>query len=142
VCVFNALTLLQVERGTPGLSAPKINGKFSLRASITGSIALEDVAVPASAQLPLAVGLKGPFACLTSARYGIAWGALGAAESCLHTARNYTVERHQFGAPLAANQLLQRKLADATTEIALGLSACARVGRLLESGNAAPEMVS
>ena len=131
-----------VERDAPGLSAPKIEGKGALRASTTGMIFLEDVRVPAGARLPGARGLGGPFGCLNNARYGIAWGALGAAHACVDVARSYTLERKQFGAPLAANQLVQKKLADATTEIALGLQGCARVGRLLEQGRASPEMIS
>ncbi|XP_040469221.1 glutaryl-CoA dehydrogenase, mitochondrial isoform X1 [Falco naumanni] len=131
-----------IERGTPGLSTPKIEGKFSLRASVTGMIVMEDVKVPEENLLPNAVGLAGPFGCLTQARYGIAWGALGAAEACLETARQYVLERNQFGGPLARNQLVQKKLADMVTEIALGLQACLRLGRLKDEGRAAPEMVS
>ncbi|XP_051631936.1 glutaryl-CoA dehydrogenase, mitochondrial isoform X1 [Manacus candei] len=131
-----------VERGTPGLSTPGIEGKFSLRASPTGLIVLDDVEVPQGNLLPKAVGLAGPFGCLTQARYGIAWGALGAAESCLETARQYVLDRKQFGGPLARNQLVQRKLADMVTEIALGLHACLRLGRLKDQGRASPEMVS
>ncbi|XP_055649167.1 glutaryl-CoA dehydrogenase, mitochondrial [Falco peregrinus] len=131
-----------IERGTPGLSTPKIEGKFSLRASATGMIVMEDVKVPEENLLPNAVGLAGPFGCLTQARYGIAWGALGAAEACLETARQYVLERNQFGGPLARNQLVQKKLADMVTEIALGLQACLRLGRLKDEGRAAPEMVS
>ena len=125
-----------------GLSAPTIEGKFSLRASITGEIVMDDVFVPEANLLPNVKGLKGPFGCLNRARYGIAWGALGAAEFCWHAARNYTLERKQFGRPLAANQLIQKKLADMQTEIALGLQACLRVGRLMDEGRAAPEMIS
>ncbi len=131
-----------VERDAPGLSAPKIEGKGALRASTTGMIFLEDVKVGAGARLPGARGLGGPFGCLNNARYGIAWGALGAAHACVDVARAYTLERKQFGAPLAANQLVQKKLADATTEISLGLQGCLRVGRLLEQGRASPEMIS
>mmetsp|Transcript_3050 Transcript_3050/g.4680 ORF Transcript_3050/g.4680 Transcript_3050/m.4680 type:complete len:464 (+) Transcript_3050:122-1513(+) len=131
-----------IEKGTPGIEAPKIQGKFSLRASSTGMIFMEDVRVPASNLLPNVVGLKGPFGCLNNARYGIAWGVLGAAEFCMHTARQYTLDRKQFGHPLAANQLIQKKLADMSTEIALGRQACLQVGRLMESGNAAPDMIS
>ncbi|XP_064258139.1 glutaryl-CoA dehydrogenase, mitochondrial [Passer domesticus] len=131
-----------VERGTPGLSTPKIEGKFSLRASTTGMILLDDVEVPEENVLPEAEGLAGPFGCLTQARYGIAWGALGAAEACLETARQYVLDRKQFGGPLARNQLVQRKLADMVTEITLGLHACLRLGRLKDEGRAAPEMVS
>jgi len=131
-----------LERGTKGLSAPKIEGKFSLRASITGSIVMEDVSVPEDSLLPHVKGLKGPFGCLNSARYGIAWGALGAAEFCWHTARQYVLDRKQFGRPLAATQLIQKKLADMQTEITLGLQACLRLGRLKDDGRWAPEMVS
>jgi len=131
-----------LEKGMQGLSAPKIEGKFSLRASITGEIVMDDVAVPEDNLLPGASGLGGPFGCLNSARYGIAWGALGAAEFCWHAARTYTIQRHQFGRPLAATQLVQKKLADMQTEIALGLHACLRLGRLKDQGRAAPEMVS
>ena len=119
-----------------------IEGKFSLRASITGEIVMDEVFVPEANLLPNVKGLKGPFGCLNRARYGIAWGALGAAEFCWHAARNYTLERKQFGRPLAANQLIQKKLADMQTEIALGLQACLRVGRLMDEGRAAPEMIS
>ena len=125
-----------------GLAAPKIEGKMSLRASITGEIVMDDVFVPAENLLPGVNGLKGPFGCLNKARYGIAWGALGAAEFCWHAARRYTLERKQFGRPLAQNQLIQKKLADMMTEIALGLQGCLRVGRLLDEGKAAPEMIS
>lgn len=131
-----------LEKGMPGLEAPKIEGKFSLRASTTGMIFMDDVAVPAANQLPLARGLSGPFSCLNSARFGISWGALGAASFCLETARQYTLDRKQFGAPLASNQLVQKKMADMSTEIALGLQACYRVGQLLDAHQAAPEMVS
>ncbi|KAM4880223.1 glutaryl-CoA dehydrogenase isoform 2-T3 [Sylvia borin] len=123
-----------VERGTPGLSTPKIEGKFSLRASATGMILMDDVEVPEENVLPDAQGLAGPFGCLTQARYGIAWGALGAAEACLETVRQYVIDRKQFGGPLARNQLVQKKLADMMTEIALGLHACLRLGRLKDEG--------
>jgi glutaryl-CoA dehydrogenase len=131
-----------LEKGMKGLSTPKIEGKFSLRASITGEIVMDGVLVPEENLLPNVKGLKGPFGCLNRARYGIAWGALGAAEFCWHAARTYTLERRQFGRPLAANQLIQKKLADMQTEIALGLQACLRVGRLMDEGRAAPEMIS
>ncbi len=131
-----------LEKGMKGLSAPKIEGKFSLRASITGQIAMDEVHVPEDALLPEAAGLKGPLGCLTKARYGIAWGALGAAEFCWHAARAYTLERKQFNRPLAATQLVQLKLADMMTEITLGLEACLRVGRLMDQHRATPEMVS
>jgi len=131
-----------LEKGMQGLAAPKIEGKFSLRASITGQIFMENVFVPEENLLPNVKGLRGPFGCLNKARYGIAWGALGAAEFCWHAARNYTLERKQFGRPLAANQLIQKKLADMQTEITLGLHACLRLGRLMDEGEWAPEMVS
>ena len=131
-----------LDKGMKGLTAPKIEGKMSLRASITGEIVMDDVFVPAENLLPGVSGLKGPFGCLNKARYGIAWGALGAAEFCWHAARQYTLERRQFGRPLAQNQLIQKKLADMMTEIALGLQGCLRVGRLLDEGKAAPEMIS
>jgi len=131
-----------LEKGMKGLSAPKIEGKFSLRASVTGEIVMDDVFVPEDNLLPGAEGLKGPFGCLNRARYGISWGALGAAEFCWHAARNYTLERKQFGKPLAANQLIQKKLADMQTEIALGLQGCLRLGRLMDEGQAAPEAIS
>jgi glutaryl-CoA dehydrogenase len=131
-----------VERGTKGFSTPKIEGKFSLRASITGGIVLEDCLVPETALLPNVAGLKGPFGCLNRARYGIAWGAMGAAEFCWHAARQYTLDRKQFGRPLAANQLIQKKLADMQTEIALGLQGALRLGRMMDEGTAAPEAVS
>jgi glutaryl-CoA dehydrogenase len=131
-----------LERGMKGLSAPKIEGKFSLRASITGEIVMDDVQVPEENLLPNVEGLKGPFGCLNKARFGIAWGALGAAEFCWHAAREYTLDRKQFGRPLAANQLVQKKLADMQTEITLGLQAVLRVGRLMDEGRAAPEMIS
>ena len=131
-----------LERGAEGLSTPKIDGKFSLRASATGQISMDGVFVPAANELPNASGLKGPFGCLTRARYGIAWGALGAAEFCWHAAREYVLERRQFGRPLAANQLVQKKLADMQTEIAVGLAACLRLGRLFDEGAAPHEAVS
>ncbi|HWA81255.1 MAG TPA: acyl-CoA dehydrogenase family protein, partial [Acetobacteraceae bacterium] len=129
-----------VEKGTAGLTAPKIEGKFSLRTSTTGMIMMQDVFVPEENLLPGVKGLRGPFSCLNNARYGIAWGALGAAEFCWHAARSYTLERQMFGRPLAATQLIQKKLADMQTEIALGLQAVLRLGRLIEEGQAAPEM--
>ncbi len=131
-----------LEKGMKGLSAPKIRGKLSLRASITGQIVMEDVAVPAEQLLPNVEGLKGPFGCLNNARYGIAWGALGAAEACWHAARQYTLDRKQFGRPLAANQLIQKKLADMQTEISLGLLGCLQAGRLKDAGHLAPELIS
>lgn len=131
-----------VERGAEGFSTPTIHAKASLRASLTGEIVLDDVFVPDDALLPGATGLGGPFGCLNKARYGIAWGTMGAAEFCWHAARQYTLDRQQFGRPLAATQLVQLKLANMQTEIALGLQACLRVGRLLDSGQATPEMIS
>ena len=131
-----------LEKGMKGLSAPKIEGKMSLRASITGEIVMDDVFVPEANLLPRVSGLKGPFGCLNKARYGIAWGALGAAEDCWQRARQYTMDRVQFGRPLAQNQLIQKKLADMQTEIALGLQACLRVGRLMDEGQDTPEMIS
>jgi len=131
-----------LERGMKGLSAPKIEGKFSLRASVTGEIVMDGVFVPEENMLPGVKGLRGPFSCLNSARYGIAWGVLGAAEFCWYVARNYTLERRQFGRPLAANQLIQKKLVDMQTEITLGLHACLRLGRLKDEGRDRPEMVS
>ncbi|HEX3501276.1 MAG TPA: acyl-CoA dehydrogenase [Stellaceae bacterium] len=131
-----------LEKGMKGLTAPKIEGKFSLRASITGEIVMDDIFVPEDNILPKVSGLKGPFSCLNNARYGIAWGALGAAEFCWHAARNYTLDRKQFGRPLAANQLIQKKLVDMQTEITLGLHACLRLGRLKDEGRAVPEMIS
>jgi len=131
-----------LERGMKGLTTPKIEGKFSLRASITGEIVMDDVFVPEENLLPNVQGLKGPFGCLNSARYGIAWGALGAAEFCWHAARQYTLDRTQFGKPLAANQLIQKKLADMMTEITLGLQGCLRLGRMKDEGLAAPEITS
>src|SRR2546425_3203376 len=131
-----------LEKGMKGLSAPKSGGKLSLRASITGEIVMDGGGVPESALLPNVSGLKGPFGCLNRARYGISWGAMGAAEDCMHRARQYTLDRKQFGRPLAATQLVQKKLADMETEIALGLQASLRVGRLMDEGKMAPEMIS
>lgn len=131
-----------LEKGMKGLSAPKIGGKLSLRASITGEIVMDGVIVPEENLLPNVSGLKGPFGCLNRARYGISWGVLGAAEDCWHRARQYTLDRHQFGRPLAQTQLVQKKLADMQTEIALGLQGSLRVGRLFDEGRAAPEMIS
>jgi len=131
-----------LEKGMKGLSAPKIENKLSLRASITGMIMMEDVFVPEENMLPEVEGLKGPFSCLNRARYGISWGAMGAAEFCFEAARDYGLERHQFNKPLASNQLYQKKLADMQSEIALGYQASLRVGRLMDEGRFAPEMVS
>jgi glutaryl-CoA dehydrogenase len=131
-----------LERGMKGLSAPKIEGKFSLRASPTGQIVMDEVPVPEENVLPGAKGLKGPLACLTKARYGISWGALGAAEFCWHAARQYTLDRKQFGRPLAANQLIQVKLANMQTEITLALQAVLRAGRMMDEGTCTPELVS
>jgi glutaryl-CoA dehydrogenase len=131
-----------LEKGMAGLSAPKIEGKVSLRASITGEIVMDGVEVGEDALLPGVEGLKGPFGCLNRARYGIGWGALGAAEFCLDAARQYTLDRKQFGRPLAANQLIQKKMADMLTEIALGLQSCLRVGRLMDDGHLSPDMIS
>ncbi|MBU3541319.1 acyl-CoA dehydrogenase [Polynucleobacter sp. UB-Tiil-W10] len=131
-----------LEKGMKGLSAPKISGKMGLRASITGEIVMDEVFVPAENEFPEIEGLKGPFTCLNSARYGIAWGALGAAEWCWYAARQYTMDRKQFGKPLAANQLIQKKLADMQTEITLGLQGCLRLGRMKDEGIAAPEITS
>jgi glutaryl-CoA dehydrogenase len=131
-----------LERGMSGLTQPKIEGKFSLRASVTGMIMMQDVFVPAENQFPEVKGLRGPFSCLNNARYGIAWGALGAAEFCWHAAREYTLQRMMFGRPLAATQLVQKKLADMQTEITLGLHAVLRLGRLMDAHDAAPEMIS
>lgn len=131
-----------LEKGIPGLSAPKIEGKLSLRTSPTGMIVLDEVRVGADAILPGAEGMSGPFGCLNRARYGISWGAMGAAEFCLAAARTYGLDRKQFGKPIAANQLYQKKLADMTTEIALGLQGSLRVGRLMEEGRFAPDMIS
>ena len=131
-----------LDKGMKGLSAPKIAGKMSLRASITGEIVMDDVLVPEENLLPNVQGLKGPFGCLNNARFGIAWGALGAAEDCWHRARQYVMDRKQFGRPLAANQIVQLKLANMQTEIGIGLSACLQVARLKDEGRAAPEMIS
>ncbi|HXF81065.1 MAG TPA: acyl-CoA dehydrogenase [Usitatibacter sp.] len=131
-----------LERGMKGLTTPKIEGKFSLRASVTGEIVMDDVFVPEANLLPNVKGLKGPFGCLTKARYGISWGAMGSAEFCWHAARQYTLDRIQFGKPLAANQLIQKKLADMQTEITLQLQMSLRLGRLMDEGRATPEMVS
>ena len=131
-----------LEKGMSGLSTPKITGKMGLRASITGEIVMEKVFVPSENELPHVTGLKGPFTCLNSARYGIAWGALGAAEFCWHAARQYTLDREQFGRPLAANQLIQKKLADMQTEICLGLQGCLRLGRMKDEHLASPEITS
>jgi glutaryl-CoA dehydrogenase len=131
-----------VERGMKGFETPIIEGKFSLRASVTGEIVLQDVEVPKENLLPNAKGLGGPFGCLNKARYGISWGAMGAAEFCWHAARTYTLERKQFGRPLAANQLIQKKLADMQTEITLGLQGCIRIGRMMDNDNCAVENIS
>ncbi len=131
-----------VERGSKGFSTPKIEGKLSLRASITGEIVLADCVIPEENLLPDVKGLAGPFGCLNNARYGISWGAMGAAEFCWHAARQYTLDRKQFGRPLAANQLVQKKLADMQTEIAIGLAGALRLGRMLEEGKAAPPSIS
>jgi len=131
-----------LEKGMKGLSAPPIHGKVGLRTSLTGEIVMDNVFCPDENAFPEIRGLKGPFTCLNSARYGICWGALGAAEDCWHRARNYVMERKQFGRPLAANQLIQRKLADMQTEIALGLHAVLRLGRMKDEGTAAPEITS
>lgn len=131
-----------LEKGMKGLTAPKIEGKFSLRASITGQIAMQDVEVSDDQRLPGVEGLKGPFSCLNRARYGISWGSMGAAEACWHAARQYTLDRKQFGRPLAANQLIQKKLADMQTEIALGLQASLRAGRMIDDGQLVPEVIS
>ena len=131
-----------LEKGMKGLSAPKIEGKLSLRASITGQIVMQDVEVPATALLPNVEGLKGPFGCLNSARFGIAWGTLGAAEACWHAARSYTLERKQFGRPLAANQLIQKKLADMQTEISLALLGVLQAARMKDRGQLSPELIS
>jgi glutaryl-CoA dehydrogenase len=131
-----------LDKGTPGLSAPKVGGKLSLRASITGEIVMKDVAVGEDALLPHVEGLKGPFGCLNRARYGISWGVMGAAEACFHAARQYGLDRRQFGRPIAQTQLYQWKLAEMLTEITLGLQASLQVGRLMETAEAAPEMIS
>ena len=131
-----------LERGMEGLSAPKIEGKLALRASITGEIVMDDVFVPEENLLPNVSGLKGPFGCLNNARYGIAWGTLGAAETCWHAARDYTLDRQQFGKPLAATQLVQKKLADMQTEIGIGLQSCLRAGQMLSDGAISPDLIS
>lgn len=131
-----------LEKGMSGLSTPKIEGKFSLRASITGEIVMDSVFVPEDNMFPEIKGLKGPFGCLNKARYGIAWGAIGAAEFCLHAARNYTLERKQFDRPLAANQLIQKKLADMVTEIGVALQGCLQMGRLMDNGQCPVELIS
>jgi glutaryl-CoA dehydrogenase len=131
-----------LDKGMKGLSAPTIKGKIGLRASVTGEIVMDDVFVPTDNELPNVEGLKGPFTCLNSARYGISWGALGAAEFCWHAARQYVLDRKQFGRPLAANQLIQKKLADMQTEITLGLQGCLRLGRMKDEGTAAVEITS
>jgi glutaryl-CoA dehydrogenase len=131
-----------LDKEMPGLSAPPIHGKFSLRASVTGEIVMDNVFCPEENAFPDVRGLKGPFACLNSARYGIAWGALGAAEWCWHAARQYVMDRRQFGRPLAANQLIQKKLADMQTEIVMALQGCLRLGRMKDEGSAAPEITS
>ena len=131
-----------LDKGMKGLSAPAIHGKVGLRASITGEIVMDEVEVSAEQMMPGVAGLKGPFTCLNSARYGIAWGAVGAAEACWHTARQYTLDRKQFGRPLAANQLIQKKLADMQTEITLALQGCLRLGRMKDEGSAAVEITS
>jgi len=131
-----------LEKGMKGLSAPKIEGKFSLRASTTGEVVMDEVFCPEANLLPNVKGLKGPFGCLTKARFGISWGAMGSAEFCWHAARQYTLDRKQFGKPLAANQLIQKKLADMQTEITLQLQLSLRLGRLMDEGRATPEMVS
>jgi glutaryl-CoA dehydrogenase len=131
-----------LEKEWPGLTAPTLHGKVGLRTSVTGQIVMDNVFVPEVNLLPGVTGLKGPFTCLNSARYGIAWGALGAAEACWHIARQYVLDRKQFGRPLAANQLIQKKLADMQTEITLGLQSCLRLGRMKEEGTAQPEITS
>src|SRR6476660_5316046 len=138
----NAIRGFILEKGMKGLTAPKIGGKLSLRCSVTGEVVMDGVVVPETNLLPNVSGLKGPFGCLNRARYGIAWGAMGAAEDCWHRARQYTLDRKQFGRPLAATQLVQKKLADMQTEIALGLQGALRAGRLLDEGKMAPEMIS
>ena len=131
-----------LDKGMPGLSAPKIEGKLALRASVTGEIVMDDVFVPDENLLPNVSGLKGPFGCLNNARFGIAWGTLGAAETCWHTARDYTLDRKQFGKPLAATQLVQKKLADMQSEIAIGLQSCLRAGQMLSDGAISPDLIS
>jgi glutaryl-CoA dehydrogenase len=138
----NAIRGFIVERGTKGFSTPKIEGKLSLRASVTGEVVLDNAFVPEDNLLPNAKGLAGPFGCLNRARYGIAWGSMGAAEFCWHRARQYVLDRKQFGRPLAANQLIQKKLADMQTEITLGLHGALRLGRMMEAGTAAPAAIS
>jgi len=138
----NTLRGFILEKGMAGLSAPVIQGKVGMRASVTGEIVMDDVFVPSENQLPKASGLKAPFTCLNSARYGISWGALGAAEACWHTARQYTLDRHQFNRPLAANQLIQKKLVDMQAEITLGIQGALRLGRMMDDGSATPEIVS
>ncbi|KAM3926695.1 glutaryl-CoA dehydrogenase [Leptodactylus fuscus] len=142
VCEDGKVRGFLIEKGTKGLSTPKIEGKFSLRASATGMILMEDVEIPEENLLPKVSGMGGPFGCLNNARYGISWGALGAAEFCFHAARQYTLDRIQFGVPLARNQLIQKKLADMLTEITIGLQACLQLGRLKDEDKAAPEMIS
>jgi len=141
-CEDDVIRGFVLERGDAGISTPKIEGKFSLRAWVTGEIVMADVRVPADRLLPNVEGLKGPFGCLNNARYGIAWGAMGAAEFCWHAARGYGLDRKQFGRPLAATQLFQKKLADMQTEITLGLTACLQAGRLMDEGKLAPEAIS
>jgi glutaryl-CoA dehydrogenase len=131
-----------LEKGMKGLSAPPIHGKVGLRTSLTGEVVMDNVFCPDENAFPEVRGLKGPFTCLNSARFGICWGAMGAAEDCWHRSRNYVMERKQFGRPLAANQLIQKKLADMQTEIALALNACLRLGRMKDEGTAAPEITS
>jgi glutaryl-CoA dehydrogenase len=131
-----------LDKGMPGLSAPKIEGKLALRASVTGEIVMDDVFVPEENLLPNVSGLKGPFGCLNNARFGIAWGTLGAAETCWHTARDYTLDRKQFGKPLAATQLVQKKLADMQSEIAIGLQSCLRAGQMFSDGAISPDLIS
>jgi glutaryl-CoA dehydrogenase len=138
----NVIRGFLVERGTKGFSTPKIEGKLSLRTSVTGEIVLENCVVPEENLLPNVKGLAGPFGCLNNARFGISWGAMGAAEFCWHRARQYLLDRKQFGRPLAANQLVQKKLADMQTEIALGLQGALRLGRMLEAGKASPPSIS
>ena len=131
-----------LEKGMEGLSAPKIEGKLALRASVTGQIVMDEVFVKESQMLPNVEGLKGPFSCLNNARYGIAWGALGAAETCWHTARDYVMDRKQFDKPLGANQIIQLKLADMQTDISIGLQGCYRAGQLMNDNNISPELIS
>jgi glutaryl-CoA dehydrogenase len=138
----NVIRGFVLEKGMEGLSAPKIEGKLALRASITGEIVMDEVFVPEENLLPNVHGLKGPFGCLNNARYGIAWGTLGAAETCWHTARQYTLDRQQFGRPLAANQLIQLKLADMQTDISLAMQGCLRAGQMLSAGRISPDLIS